>query len=216
MGRKYIPVLDFDVKLKASFNMTKLKSAVMTAAERAIIRQAAAVMRIARNSMKQAGSLREHAAAGTPPLSHYGNYHGTKRGGELKKLLFYAWDQDTGSAVIGPVAFGGVSKSKPVPLLLEEGGTTSVFRKSKKRPNGYRYNRVVKPHPYMKPALEKSKERLQKYWSDALIKDGAKAEVSFSDITFGNGGGLMGKFLRGGGKTAGTSLESYAIGKGRM
>lgn len=101
----------------------------------AIIGQAAAsgmmrtggyVRKVSRNSMKK---KKGPSAPGSPPHVH---------SGELKKLLYFAFDYGTKSMVIGPVGF----KGSDVPRVLEFGG------------------RGIAARPYMRPAMVASLPRL--------------------------------------------------------
>lgn len=78
---------------------------------------------------------------GNPPSSHVGT---------LKKLLYFAFDPETKSVVIGPVAFG----KGEAPGLLERGGrTTKRGRRGETRRLTYR------ARPFMKPAGDEEAKR---------------------------------------------------------
>jgi hypothetical protein len=68
----------------------------------------------------------------------------------LKELLFFAWDFQTESVVIGPTLFaqrrGADPGSSTVPRVLEEGGVETLVEKTKVRT--LRFG----PRPFMKPA----------------------------------------------------------------
>ena len=64
----------------------------------------------------------------------------------LKELIFFAYDKETDSVVIGPVKFGGADTK--VPGLLEQGGA-GTFKASR---TGERKRGVWSPRPFVKPA----------------------------------------------------------------
>lgn len=68
------------------------------------------------------------APPGSPPSSH---------AGDLKRLIFFAYDANTKSVVVGPVAF----RKGEAPRLLEHGGTAT--RRGK--PAHYRGNPTMLP-----------------------------------------------------------------------
>lgn len=80
------------------------------------------------------------------------------REGSLKRLLFFAFEQDSRSVVIGPVGF---SKST-APRVLEYGGANQ-------------HGKHVAARPYMAPALEKVQPRLSRFWADAYARANRRA-----------------------------------------
>ncbi len=104
------------------------------------LRHAAAVLRLdARRSIRKRSKRGKPAAPGKPPK--------TKRGQLRRSILF---DADADSAIVGPSAkFVGESGS-----AHEHGG---------------RYRDQMYPErPFMRPALEKLRPRLSRFWSDSL------------------------------------------------
>jgi len=103
-------------------------------------------------------SIRKRKASslpGQPPSSHTGL---------LKKFIFFAYDADTKSVVIGPALLGG--KLGDVTEALEHGGTTMMTRRVRVR--GRRERRRVrlqiKARPFMQPAFEAEKAKLPAHW----------------------------------------------------
>lgn len=117
---------------------------------------------------------------GEPPSSHIG---------DLKERLFFIWDPESESVVVGPEAFNHIyfnGDKRPVqgavPGILEEGG--EIYRLERQWPNGAwtradlrsrrrlagRPTRLVKitieARPYMWPAVETSKSRYAHLWAD--------------------------------------------------
>jgi len=91
---------------------------------------------------------------GTPPHSHTGL---------LRKYIFFSWDKDSRSEVIGPAKITD-RKTPDAPPALEYGG---VFL----RHNGAgRYRANYPARPFMQPALKKNSPELPGMWKDALRK----------------------------------------------
>ncbi len=108
------------------------------ARRRALSKAGAFVRRRAQTSMRKRKAISE---PGSPPSAH---------SGELRKLLFFAYDPRTDSVVVGPVVF----KRGEVPRLHEHGGTvTRTDRRGKTRT--FRYP----ARPYMAPALKAERPR---------------------------------------------------------
>jgi hypothetical protein len=78
------------------------------------------------------------SAPDSPPSSH---------AGDLKRLIFFAFDAETLSTVIGPVAFG----RGEAPGLLERGGRAT--RKGKPA--------IYRPRPFMGPAGDAEAPKFQ-------------------------------------------------------
>ncbi|MCP4248091.1 MAG: hypothetical protein GY778_13675 [bacterium] len=84
------------------------------------------------------------------------------RKGQIKRLLYFAWDPTRRSVVAGPERF----KKGQTPHVLEYGGTSTVRRPSK---YGWEKHRVyVKPRPFMGPALAKERPRLPRRWRNSV------------------------------------------------
>lgn len=85
----------------------------------------------ARSSVRKRKAI---SRPGSPPSSHEGSY---------KRLIFFAFDAQSRSVVIGPVQF----KRGEVPRLLEHGGT--VVRTGS---DGKSRRLVYRPRPHIAPA----------------------------------------------------------------
>ena len=69
----------------------------------------------------------------------------------LKELIFFGFDPQRKSVVIGPIQFRGAArKSYLVPTALEKGASVQV------RLGGRRVRARIAPHPFMAPALKKN------------------------------------------------------------
>lgn len=79
--------------------------------------------------------------------------------GLLKKFLFFAYDAQRKSVVIGPAKLNSPSDA---PSVLEYGGTTTV-RTAKGRRTA-----IIKKRPYMAPALAKNESKIQEMYRDSI------------------------------------------------
>jgi len=114
---------------------------------RALAKGGAYVRMTARRSIRQRRAV---SKPGSPPISHQGDY---------KRSIFFAYDPQSESVVIGPRAdFGG--KNSRVPELLEFGGPATDWR------TGERVTYTARPH--MGPALDKSESAIAKFWQDEV------------------------------------------------
>jgi hypothetical protein len=98
------------------FDREAVQESIDTATLKALSRFGAFVRRRAQTSMRRRKSP---SAPGSPPSVH---------SGELKRLLFFAWDSSTKSVVVGPAAFG--SRAGQTPPIQEFGGTLPPSRVS--------------------------------------------------------------------------------------
>ena len=101
------------------------------------------------------GSIRNRKAAappGAPPSSHTGL---------LKKFIFFGYDPDQRSVVIGPTRLDRRGRGE-APSLLEYGGQTTLVRRGKRERATYR------ARPYMGPAFEKEQPKLPAMWRDSV------------------------------------------------
>jgi hypothetical protein len=115
--------------LKSGFFDTKaVKDAVDAGTRKAMSKFGAFVRTRAKSSIRK---RKKSSPPGSPPSSH---------AGDLKKLIFFAYDTNTKSVVIGPAAF----RKAEAPRLLEHGGTATCRGK----PAHYKGN------PFMAPAAK--------------------------------------------------------------
>lgn len=166
------------------FDREKIIKALDKAEHSSIFRGLMLVRKIAQRSMRSGGKKKKRSLPGQPP-----RYHGTKY---LRKFLYAAYDTQHKVGVAGPTLLTGSGKrnhGKTVPETLEYGGevdTTdflvrgewiSIGDKSLTA-NAKRWaprrNRVatIEPRPYMKPAYEKAKPSLMKFWQDSMHRSG--------------------------------------------
>jgi hypothetical protein len=106
-----------------------------------------------RRSAKSSIRKRKKAAPpGQPPSSHTGL---------LKKFIFFGYDADRRSVVIGPTRLNQKGRGE-APPLLEYGGKATLVRRGKKKRVTYQ------ARPYMGPAFEKEKPQLPAMWRGSV------------------------------------------------
>ncbi len=135
--------MDILIKIKQSFfDRDKVVNALRKAQRREFSRYGAFVRTAARTSMRR---RKQSSEPGNPPSAHVGT---------LRDLLFFSWDGDSLSVVVGPAT---TRKPTGVPHLLEMGGI--AFRPAGKggiKPAKY------PAYPYMQPAFKKTVSKLGK------------------------------------------------------
>jgi len=136
------------------FEITKLffdKKAVTSRTDRTtrrvLSRFGAFVRRTARQSIRK---RKKPAPPGKPPSSHTGL---------LKKFIFFGYEPQKRSVVIGPVRLSQKGRGE-APALLEHGGTGKAGKKR------VRY----RPRPFMVPAFEKEQPKLPAMWRDSIAR----------------------------------------------
>jgi len=114
-------VLSFKAAKEGFFDIDKVQRALNAAARKALTRFGTIVRRAARASMKSGRKGKSVSKPGEPPRVQKG---------QLKRFLFFSWDSQSRSVVIGPSRLpsgGGI-----VPGILEAGGQ-SVMRNPRRR-----------------------------------------------------------------------------------
>ncbi len=118
------------------------------------------IRRAAQTSMRY--RKKGFSAPGRPPFAH------RQFGALLRKLLFFAYDAQSDSVVVGPVA----ARKAEVPHLMEFGGT-ATRRKIMGSRGKVRHvvTRIAHypPRPFMGPALEKSAPKLPEQWANSVV-----------------------------------------------
>jgi len=111
------------------------------------------VRKVAVNSMKKRAKRHDDAPTGAPPFAHEG---------AIRRLLFYAYDAPRKTVVVGPMRFGTSPYGQTtVPELHEYGGTVSRTVDGERRTFHY------PPRPFMGPAFEAGKQRIDTFWAEA-------------------------------------------------
>lgn len=133
-----------DIRFTQFFDRKNIIAKVGVARVRVLGKFGSFIRRTAKGLLSTKG--KKPAKPGRPPKSHVGL---------LKDLLFFAYDDQSESVVIGPQLLNGSRKASrrggvTIPNLLEEGGATTTDRG---KPAFYR------KFPYMAPALAKERPK---------------------------------------------------------
>lgn len=141
------------LKVASFFDSAEVLAAVDPATRKALSRSGAFVRRTARGLIRKRKAV---SKPDTPP---------TDRGGALKRLLFFGYDRQTSSVVIGPALFAArksPAPKEPPTLALEAGGFVYRYRRDRLESS------PLAPRPYMGPALAKNLSALPTYWKDVI------------------------------------------------
>jgi hypothetical protein len=141
-------MIHFELK-KLFFDRQAVISKVDAASRKVLSKFGAFVRRSAKSSIRK---RKKPAPPGSPPSSHTGL---------LKKLIFFGYDPERQSVVIGPTRLNQEGRGE-APPLLEYGGKATLVRRGKKKRTTY------KARPYMGPALEKEKPQLPAMWRGSV------------------------------------------------
>ncbi len=140
------------VAKKMFFDRKAVRSAVDRTARRVLSKFGAFVRRGAKSSIRK---RKRASSAGEPPSSH---------SGLLKKFIFFGYERDRRSVVIGPARLN--QKIGDAPHALEHGGVSTVVEGLRGRRRKRRVR--IKARPFMGPAFEKEKPKLAAMWRDSV------------------------------------------------
>lgn len=131
------------------FDSPKVVRVVDKSTRRVLSRFGAFVRRTAKGSIRK---RKKASAPGKPPSSHTGL---------LKRFIFFGYDRQKQSVVIGPTQLTDNNRGD-APSILEYGGRTTIEGNKKK-------TRVrISARPFMGPAFEKEKPNLPSLWKNAI------------------------------------------------
>jgi hypothetical protein len=105
------------------------------------------------------GSIRKRkkiSDPGSPPSSHAGH---------LKNFIYFAYEPQRESVVVGPTLFGGAKSAGKAPGLLEFGGTDVIT--GRKRGGQVA---IYRPRPFMKPAMDAELPKFPELWKNTVKK----------------------------------------------
>jgi len=137
-------------KVKSLFFDSSAVIAAVDAATRKVLNRIGGMIRLtARRSIKKASSKTAVSKPGKPPLSHTGL---------LRNYIYYSFDPQAKSVVVGPVALK--AKGKDVPHTLEYSGSTRIKGK----------NVHIAARPYMEPALKINQPKMAALWKNSVRK----------------------------------------------
>ena len=140
------------VTKKMFFDRKAVRSAVDRTARRVLSKFGAFVRRGAKSSIRK---RKRASSPGEPPSSH---------AGLLKKFIFFGYERDRRSVVIGPARLN--QKIGDAPHALEHGGVSTVVEGLRGRRRKRRVR--IKARPFMGPAFEKEKPKLAAMWRDSV------------------------------------------------
>lgn len=141
--------LDFKAAKAGFFDRGPVLAAVDRATRKVLSRFGAFVRTRAKSSIRKRKAI---SKPGSPPSSH---------AGLLKKFIFFAYDLDRKSVVIGPVKLEKPVSPTALPAL-EYGGPSVRERKGK------RERITVRARPFMGPAFAKELPGLPAMWRDSI------------------------------------------------
>ncbi|MBN2559916.1 MAG: hypothetical protein JXQ75_03175 [Phycisphaerae bacterium] len=134
---------------KMFFDTQHVRSRVDAGTRKVLSKFGAFVRRTARRSIRK---RKRPSAPGAPPSSHTGL---------LKRFIFFGYDANAKSVVIGPQRLSQNGRGA-APSLLEYGGTTAIeTRKGRQRTR-------IEARPFMGPAFEQEQAQLPELWRDAM------------------------------------------------
>lgn len=131
------------------FDSPKIIRSVDKSTRKVLAKFGAFVRRTAKQSIRK---RKKASAPGSPPSSHTGL---------LKRFIFFGYDRQKDSVVIGPTRLTDNNRGD-APSLLEYGGRTTV--KNKKQKSRVR----IRSRPFMGPAFEKEKTNLPALWKNSI------------------------------------------------
>ncbi len=134
------------------FDRKAVMDKVDRATRRVLSRFGAFVRTAARSSIRK---RKKSSTPGQPPSSHTGL---------LKKLIFFGYEPEKRSVVIGPARLN--QKIGNAPEALEHGGMSIALAGSRKKRSKRNVN--IQARPYMGPAMDKEKPKLPAMWANSL------------------------------------------------
>ena len=137
--------VDFHLARTMFFDRAKIKKKVDARTRKVLSKFGAFVRQTSRKSIRKRKGT---SKPGRPPFSHTG---------VLKRFIFFGYDKDRQSVVIGPVIAPG--KAGKAPQVLEHGGKVSL-------PFGNKAE--IAPRPFMQPAFDAEIGLLPKLWADSI------------------------------------------------
>jgi len=141
------------------FDRKAVTGAVGRATRKVFSRFGAFVRTAARSSIRK---RKRTSAPGEPPSSHTGL---------LKRFIFFGYDRQRRSVVIGPQRLNQKTGDLPAgqagaPEALEHGGITTFVEGLRGRRRKRRVK--IKARPFMGPAFDKEKPKLPAMWANSV------------------------------------------------
>jgi len=152
------------LKMKSCFfDRASVKYRVDRRSRQVLAKFGAFVRRTAKQSIRK---RKRSSMPYRPPSSHTGL---------LRRFIWFAYDRQRQSVVIGPVRLSERNRGA-APEALEYGGTARVEHRD--RGNKRRFQTAlrkqtttttrIQPRPFMNPAFEQEKKRLPSLWRDSI------------------------------------------------
>ena len=135
------------------FDSAKVQAATSRAERSVLSRFGAFVRTRARTSIRK---RKKPSEPGQPPSSHTGI---------LKRFIFFAYEPQRRSVVIGPARLN--QKIGDAPAALEHGGRSQVVSGSRRRKRQVR-TVTIRPRPFMGPAFEAERPKLPAMWANSV------------------------------------------------
>ncbi len=134
------------------FDRRAVRTRTDAGTRRVLSRFGAYVRTTARHSIRKRKRISD---PGEPPSSHTGL---------LRRLIFFGYDRDRRSVVIGPMRLN--QKVGDAPAALEYGGTSMGVEGRRRRRRKRRVR--IAARPYMGPAFEHEKPKLPAMWAGSV------------------------------------------------
>ena len=140
------------VSLDMFFDTDRVKRAADTATRKVLSKAGAFVRTAARSSIRTRKAI---SSPGQPPSSHTGL---------LKRFIFFGYDADRKTVVVGPMRLN--QKVGAAPEALEHGGPSTVVsgRRNRRRKRRIR----IQARPFMGPAMAKEAPKFPGLWSNSV------------------------------------------------
>ena len=139
--------MSFEAAKRGFFDRAAVQKSVDKATRKVFSKFGAFVRQRARTSIRKRKGT---SPPGGPPYSHVGL---------LRRFIFFAYDAQKKSVVIGPTL---TREGSTAPRLLEHGGDGTVATKKGPKPARYR------PRPFMGPAFAAEQPTLPALWKDSV------------------------------------------------
>jgi hypothetical protein len=140
------------VSLDMFFDTDRVKRAADTATRKVLSKAGAFIRTAAKSSIRKRKAI---SAPGQPPSSHTGL---------LKRFIFFGYDADRKTVVVGPMRLN--QKIGAAPEALEHGGASTVVTGRRNRRRKRRIH--IKPRPFMGPAMQKELPKFQGLWAQSV------------------------------------------------
>lgn len=166
-GKRVLPKAGAYVQTDAKRSMRPARqkpTAALTPEERASFERRQKLYKSGKSKVKPKRPL-VASEPGEPPRT---------RTGLIRKFLFFAFDPQTKSVVVGPAL---LNKSSGAPATLEYGGVTMGIVNAEIMLNGgqrvYRQTEMlvkIEPRPYMQPALQRNQAKVAELFRNSIKK----------------------------------------------